>query len=101
MTGCTINIGGESTVAVPESVVPESSIESTDENTDVAAAGDGIEVEPVIPPLGEFDLIAILTMSNTIPASRSLIDFYGKGWLTRQRNEETVGEVEAICRIRR
>ncbi|MGO1447496.1 MAG: DUF3558 family protein, partial [Corynebacterium casei] len=55
LTGCTINIGGETTGAAPESVVPESSTELTDENTDLAAAGDGIEVEPVIPPLGEFD----------------------------------------------
>lgn len=55
LTGCTISIGGETTDAAPESVVPESSTESTDENTDVAATGEGTEAEPVIPPLGEFD----------------------------------------------
>lgn len=55
LSGCTLNVGGEPTVVVPDSVDSETSEESTDENTDVAAAGDGTGAEPVIPTLGEFD----------------------------------------------
>ena len=96
LTGCTINIGGETTGAAPESVVPESSAESTDENTDIAAAGDGIESEPVIPPLGEFDR-SDPDYVQYKPCLEIPDDFLEKAGLHGKEMSEGVGEVDGIC----
>ncbi|MGO3775413.1 MAG: DUF3558 family protein [Corynebacterium casei] len=97
LTGCTINIGGETTGAAPESVVPESSTELTDENTDLAAAaGDGIEVEPVIPPLGEFDR-SDPDYVQYKPCLEIPDDFLEKAGLRGKEMMEGVGEVDGIC----
>ena len=96
LTGCTINIGGETTGAAPESVVPESSAESTDENTDIAAAGDGIEAEPVIPPLGEFDR-SDPDYVQYKPCLEIPDDFLEKAGLHGKEMMEGVGEVDGIC----
>ncbi|MGO1903774.1 MAG: DUF3558 family protein [Corynebacterium casei] len=97
LTGCTINIGGETTGAAPESVVPESSTELTDENTDLAAAaGDGIEVEPVIPPLGEFDR-SDPDYVQYKPCLEIPDDFLEKAGLHGKEMSEGVGEVDGIC----
>lgn len=92
LTGCTINIGGETTSAAPGSMVPE----STDENTGVAAAGDGIEAEPVIPPLGEFDR-SDPDYVQYKPCLEIPDDFLEKAGLHGKEISEGVGEVDGIC----
>lgn len=96
LTGCTINIGGETTGEAPESVVPESSAESTDENTDIAAAGDGIESEPVIPPLGEFDR-SDPDYVQYKPCLEIPDGFLEKAGLHGKEMMEGVGEVDGVC----
>lgn len=96
LTGCTINIGGESTDSAPESVVSEASTDPTRENTDVAAAGDGIVSEPVIPPLGEFDR----SDSDYVqfkPCLEIPDEFLEKSGLHGKEISEGVGEVDGIC----
>ncbi len=92
LTGCTINIGGESTDSAPESVVPG----STDENTDIAAAGDGIESEPVIPPLGEFDR-SDPDYVQYKPCLEIPDEFLEKAGLHGKEMMEGVGEVDGTC----
>lgn len=96
LTGCTINIGGETTDAADDTAASETITESDDANTDIAAAGNSSESEPVIPPLGEFNR-SDADYVQFKPCLEIPDEFLEKAGLYGKEMMEGVGEVDGIC----